>query len=318
MNKILNPSFIIVFMLALLSYKLIDYRIFTKSNLSHRMEIYSDITSKRMIHPSDTYVISSGAGIILQKAAKFFFRDSISSHLYAHSIIIFLIFFLLYFSFYSYLRIFFDYKISITGTMLAGVIITLGLGEVFPEGKLLNFLIYISGFIFMFRSKDYLIPLLTGLAAINDGQPFFLLLIFIVFKHTIKKLNTKKSFLVILFSLTVIVLSYFIIKFIFSYSIFTFHNYLSDNVSNPGLVFQFLIAVVFVFLFLSIKAFHFTSDFFKFGLVLMCIYLIFSFVFILISGTGSILPVYLIFIPMSLQTLTGKSITNPESSLQAN
>lgn len=315
-HKILQPSYIIIFILALLSYKLIDYRILTRNNLTLRNEIYSGIAGKREIPPSNTFIVSTAAGISLQKIVKFFFRNSNVAHLTAHSILIFLIFFFLYFAFYRYLRIFFDDKYSIIGTMLTGVVITLGLRELFPEGEILNFLVYTSGFLLMFKAKDYLLPFITGIAALNDAQPFFLMILYITYLISEKKLNTRKAYLVILSSLIFIFICYFPVKIFFGYNIFTLQNHLTGNVSNPGLMFQFLFSTLFIFLFLSIKAFHFTSLFFKFGLVLMFLYLLYSFFFTLLNDTGRLLPAYLVLIPMSLQTLTGKTIRKSENSFQ--
>lgn len=315
-KKILKPAYFIILFLSLVSYKLIDYRTLTKTNVPLRITVQNNAIVLRQVLPENSNVLTLAAGFVLQKIAKIFSPNSITAHSIAYNLMVFIILFLTYFTFFVYLKIFFTESTSLIGALLLGIVMQLGLtGTLFPEGNLLSFLLFILGFLCMFKSKDYFLPVIFAFGIMNNAQTVFLFLFYVTYLISQNKLRTKKSHFIILFSVMVMALTFLFMLKVFGDRVFIKNDFIFQNLSNPGLIFQLWFAEIAFFVFLSIKAFNFSSLFFKLGLFIIGLYFILGFFYEPMNEPVRFLPVYLILIPMSLQILFDKSV-NSKNLLQ--
>jgi len=252
-------------------------------------------------------ILIPATGYILQKLIKPFAGTQARSYIYSYDLINFFGFLLLFSLFYIFLKIFFSVITSLLGLFLFLAVIPLSVSGIWPEMDIFNFLFYISGFILMFKSKEQFLPLILAVGMLNDKNIIFLIVFYIIYLITSKKLYTKKSFIAIILSILSAATVYgaLIWKFGFQSNGDIFQ--VSGNIDNISLIMQISIVVAFIFVFLSLKAYKLSSNFFKWSFISVSVYIILFFLFDNMNGFGKFLPAYLILIPMTLQALTSES-----------
>src|SRR4029079_8475355 len=99
-KKFLKPEYIIILLLALFSYKIVDYRILTRNNLTLRNDIQTSVMAQKKLPPDNNNLLSIGTTYTFQKVVKIIFKNSNVAHLVSQNIINFVIFLLIYFAFF--------------------------------------------------------------------------------------------------------------------------------------------------------------------------------------------------------------------------
>jgi len=314
--KTSKPIYFIILLLTLISYKFVD-TVHLKPNVVERYEIQMSILKGEMEYPYQYRVLKPAMGYVLQKIIYNFVHNSYKASLYAYEILLFIAFLSIYSCFYFFLKIFFSYKTCIIGLLLLQVVIPLSIDGVWGEGDFYTLLFYIVGFILIFKSKDYYLPLVFGIGILNREQIIFLMVFYIAYLISQKRLYAKKSYIVITLSLIAYAIVYFALrlKFGFKFDPALINKNVTSNISEIWPLIQLWAAEVFIFVILSLKSFRKSNLFFKLGFISLSVYISFFFFFGYLGELAKFLPAYLIFIPMSLETLTGESTNNKEGPL---
>ncbi len=277
-------------------------------DLLTRNEVQTNILTGQMDYPYQYRVLKPAIGYTLQKFISIFIPNRFRAHLYAFEIITLIAFFFFFFCFYRFLKIFFSDTTCIIGLILLQLVIPLSITSVWQEGDFYNFVFFTIAFLLMFRSKDYYIPLVFAVGMLNREQIVFLMVFYIAYLISQNKLNTKKSYFVILLSTAACAFVYFGLRWKFGFK-YTEVNYNSSrNIENIWHIIQLLAAEILIFAILSIKAFRTSGKFFQLGLISLGLYFILFFFYGYMGELAKFLPAYLILIPMSLQVLTGEFI----------
>jgi hypothetical protein len=311
----LKPVYWVIIILTLISYELTDLKILTP-DLLLRTEVQMNILTGQMDYPYQYRVFKPAIGYALQKVIRIFEDNKFRAHLYAYEIITLAAFFLFYFCFYKFLKIFFSDSACIAGLFFLQAVIPLSITSVWQEGDFYNFIFYTIGFLLMFKSKDYYLPLIFGIGLLNREQMIFLMVFYVAYLISQNKLNTKKSYIVIALSVVACAIVYFGLRWKYGYK-YTVVNYnASRNIENIRDIFQLWAAEVLIFVILSIKTFRSSSKFFKLGFIALGLYFILYFFYGYMGELAKFLPAYLILIPMSLQIITGESTNNENEILR--
>lgn len=302
----MKPVYYVIIILTLISYKYADMKILSPDLLT-RVEVQNNILSGQMDYPYQYRVFKPALGLAVQKAVGIFVSNRFKAHLYAFEIITLAAFFLFYFCFYKFLKIFFSDNASIIGLLFLQAVIPLSVTSVWQEGDFYNFIFFTVGLLLMFNSKDYYLPVVFALGFLNREQMIFLFVFYVAYLISQNKLNTKKSYAVILLSIVSCAVVYFALRWKFGWK-YTEINYNAvRNIENIWLIIQLWAAEVLLFAVLSIKAFKDSNKFFKLGLIALGLYFVLYFFYGYMAELAKFLPAYLILIPMSLQYLTGES-----------
>ncbi|MEO6695647.1 MAG: hypothetical protein ABIY50_11280, partial [Ignavibacteria bacterium] len=251
-SKKMKVVYILIFLLALLSYKFVDVWSL-KSNEAVKTDQQSEILRGKIPYPLAYSVFVPASAYILQKILKPLAGKQARSFIYSYNLIIFIAFLLVYIVLYFFLRMFFSEITSITGLFLFLTIVPLSLNGVWPEIEVINFLYYILGFLCMFKSKDIFLPLIFAAGMLNDFSIIFLIVFYIVYKATQQKLLTKKSFTVVLLSVISIIIVFTALTWKFG---FQGENIIriSENFDNIYSIFELWFTETIVFIVLSIMA----------------------------------------------------------------
>lgn len=280
-----------------------------------RTEVQNNILTGQMDYPYQYRVLKPAVGFVLQKITGAFVSNRFKAHLYAYELITLIAFFLFYFGFYKFLKIFFSDTACMIGLTLLLAVIPLSVTSVWQEGDFYNFIFFTAGFLLMFRSKDYYLPVIFAIGFLNREQIVFLLVFYIAYLISQNKLNTKKSYFVITLSVLACSIVYFGLRWKYGFK-YTEVNYnAARNIENIWHIITLWTAEVLIFVLLSIKAFKSSDKFFKLGLIALGLYFILYFFYGYMGELAKFLPAYLILIPMSLKVLTGES-TNKKALLQ--
>lgn len=310
----MKPVYFIIILLTLISSKIVDKEILSPDILT-RVEVQNNILTGQIEYPYQYRVLKPVMGFVLQKIMRIFVNNTYRAHLYAFEIITVFAFLLLFSCFYLFLKMFFSDTSCIIGLLLLQVVIPLSITSVWQEGDFYNFIFFTIGFLLMFKSKDYLLPLVFAIGFSNREQIIFLFVFYIAYLISQNKLKQKKSLIVIALSVIACAAVYFALRWKFGYK-YTEVNYNTmRNTENIGLVIQLWSAQVLIFAILSVKAFKSSSKFFKLGLISLGAYFILYFFYGYMAELAKFLPAYLILIPMSLQIITGESADNKKFNL---
>ncbi len=305
----MKPVYYIIILLTLISYKIVDKEVLSPDLLA-RVEVQNSILSGQIEYPYQYRVLNPAMGYVLQKLLLNFVNNTYRAHLYAFEIITLFAFAILYSCFYLFLKIFFSDTACIIGLVLLQVVIPLSITSVWQEGDFYNFIFFTIGFLLMFRSKDYYLPLVFGIGLMNREQIIFLFVFYAAYLISTNKLKEKKSIIVIALSVIACAVVYFGLRWKFGYK-YTEVNYNTlRNTENISLIIQLWAAEVLIFVILSIKAFKESNKFFKLGLIAIGMYFVLYFFYGYMAELAKFLPAYLILIPMSLQIITGESTKN--------
>ncbi|MEO8211229.1 MAG: hypothetical protein ABI840_11780 [bacterium] len=293
-------------MLTLISYKIVD-NIMLTPYMVIRYEHQMAILKGETIYPLQYRVLQPAMGYVLQNIIYLIVQNTHKANLNAYRIIALCSFLLMYSCFYYFLKMFFSEITCMLGLLLLQIVIPLSINGEYGEGDFYTFLFYTIGLILMFKSKDYFLPLVFGIGILNRDQIIFLMVFYIAYLIFQKRLFTKKSYIIVSMCLIAYALGYFALRWKFG---FKYDDHITKNVNNNityvWKIFQLWAAEVFIFVILSLKSFRKSNQFFKLSFISLSVYILFFFFFGYFGELAKFLPAYLIFIPMSLEALTGE------------
>jgi hypothetical protein len=312
--KSLKPIYFLILLLTLISYKIVDDMWITPYAISRYIH-QTEILNGEAQYPYQYRLLQPGMGVVMQKIIYLIVHNTYRANVYAYRINAFFAFLLIYICFYYFLKMFFSDSTCMIGLLLFQIVIPLTINGIYAEGDFYTFLFYTIGFILMFKSKDYYLPLVFAIGILNREQTIFLMVFYILYLITQKRLFSKKSYIVIALSVIVCVIICIALRWKFGWK----YTVVNKNAANNIVYFWSEViplwaAEVFMFVILSLKSFKKCSQFFKYSFIALGLYIILYFFYGYMAELAKFLPAYLIFIPMSLETLTGES-TNIKGEL---
>jgi len=305
--KKFKPIYFLIILLTLISYKIVDDMLLTPY-AEVRYEHQTSLLKGETYYPFQYRVLKPAMAYALQKVIYLVVKNSPKANLYAYRTLAFFAFLFIYSCFYYFLKMFFSDLACMFGLLVPQIFIPLTINGRYLEGDFHTFLFYTIGLILMFKSKDYYLPIVFGIGVLNRDQIIFLLVFYIAYLISQKRLFSKKSYIVITLSLIAYAIGYFVLRWKFG---FKYQDHITKNVTNNITyilpVLQIWAAEVFIFVILCLKSFKKSNQFFKLSFISLSVYISFFFFFGYLGELAKFLPAYLIFIPMSLEALTGES-----------
>lgn len=308
-----RPIYFLIILLTLISYKIVDDMWLTPHSVV-RYEHQMSILKGEADYPFQYRVLKPTMGFALQKIIYLVAHNSYRANLYSYRIITFFAFLLIYTCFYYFLKMFFSDLTCMIGLLLLQIVIPLTINGKYGEGDFYTFLFYTIGLILIFKSKDYYLPLVFGIGILNREQIIFLMVFYVAYLISQKRLFTKKSYIVITLSVIACAIVCLALRWKFGWKYTVVNKNAISNITNIWPVIQLWAAEVLLFVILSLKAFKKSNQFFKLGLISLSAYITIYFFYGYMGELAKFLPAYLIFIPMSLETLTGESTNNKVES----
>ncbi len=304
----MKPVYYLIILTSLISFKIVDNRVIRADPVT-RDQLQARILSGEAEFPHQYRILVPAMGYALQQLFHKLTKDPLKAHIYSYELIILIAFLLLYYCLFLFLNFFFTDISCMIGILLFQILIPLSITGVWQEGDFYNVLFFTIGLLLMFKSKDYYLPLVLGIGMINNEQILFLFIFYIAYLVSQNKLNTKKSYFIIALSAGVCIFVYILLKWKFGFRESETLYYALHNFESIPSILSLWITQVVIFVWLSIKSFKYSDNFFKLGLMSVGLYFILFFIYGNIGELAKFLPAYLILIPMSLQVLTGEKTT---------
>jgi hypothetical protein len=227
------------------------------------------------------------------------------------------LFFFLYYVFYLFLKNFYAELTSIIGLLLLQVSIPLTITDnCWEDGDIINLLLYLLALFFMFKNKDYWIPLIIAVGAFNREQIIFILVFYAVYLWEQKRLFKTKSAIIIISGIVLYCAVYFGIRWYFGYVPNKFTDPVILNVMHWQSGVRLWIEQVLIFVILSVMAYKRSRTFFKLSFLSLIPYTALFFYMGTIGELAKYLPAILIMIIMSLQLFDGKNSAATPADLQ--
>lgn len=304
-----NYVFLLILLLTMISSQIISDRTI-QPNVARRMNIQDSILAGQYEAPYQYRILKSLLGEVTEYFVSSVVQDPVRSHIISFHILIFLVFLGIFSLMYFYLRLFFSVYVCMTGMLLLQIVIPLGITSIWEEGDYFTLLFFLIGFNLMFRSKEYLIPVVVLIGVLNRDQIIYILAFYVAFLIGEKRLFSKKGITVILVSLIAYFVTYYSMRLYFGFKInhYVTEIQTSTNIDHWDSILGLWVEQVFVFVILCIISYKKSSTFFRLSLLSLILYVVIFFFNSILSQVAKILPAYLILIPMSLQTLSGEKM----------
>ncbi|MCY7361393.1 MAG: hypothetical protein LH629_04885 [Ignavibacteria bacterium] len=301
--------FFVILLLTFISSQIIsDFSI--KKNVPMRIGIQDSIIIGQYEAPYQYRILKPVLGKSINFFVSRFVRDPEHSHVVSYQILISFVFLGIFTLFYFYLKLFFSVLPCIIGLLLIQIVIPLGITSIWEEGDYITLLFYLIGFNLMFRSKDYLLPVVILLGVLNRDQIIYIIVFYIAFLIGEKRLFTKRSIFIIALCIAAYFTAYFSMRLYFGFKINQYVTEIqtSTNITHWKGIMGLWAEQVFIYVVLAIISYKKSSTFFRLSLISLILYVGIFFFNSILSQVAKILPAYLILIPMGLQTLTGEKM----------
>lgn len=284
-------------------------------NVDARIQFEGDILTGQMEPPYQYRVFKPLIARALQLLLSGIVSSAVAQHVISYSIIVVVCFLGIYYFFYIFLRYLFSNKTSIIGLLLLQIVIPLAVTGYYMIGDFITLLFYLIGFNLFFRDRDYYLPLLIGLATLNREQTVFLLLFYVIYLFSQKRLFDKRKVLIIIACIAAFLIAFIGVRFCFGFkaSQYTIAMHVIRNFEFKRLVLQIIplwLAEIAGFILISILAFKRSNLFLKLSFISLGLYILLFFLKGNLWELAKFLPAFLIMIPMSLQVLTGEFIND--------
>ena len=249
---------------------------------------------------------------ILAKGIEFaispIFLSDRKQHVVSHTTIALVCFLFMYSLFYAYLRKFFSQKTSLIGIMLLQIVVPLSVTGYFMIGDFLNVLFYIIGLNLIVYQKDKYLPTLMAIATANRVQIIFLIVFYIA--YLISQRRLRRGIPIILFSSVAFLIVFLGTRLYFGFkpNSYTIASHIIMNTDSRRLldILALWTAELGVLSLCSIIGYRRSDIFFKLSLLSLLLYTTLFFLKGSITELAKFLPAFLVLIPMSLQVITGE------------
>lgn len=235
-----------------------------------------------------------------------------AAHLLSHSAIVGICFLLTYYLFFLYLRKFFEDHTAITGSLLLGLIVPLSTTGYYMVGDFMTFMFFTAGFLLMFSDRDRFLPLLIFIAAFNRQQIVVLLIFYAIYLYSRNRPPKSRQLVILAAGATAFAVAWLTVRLYFGFrpDPYPFILHVSSNLDIGNLVARtgpLWIAQIIGFVVLSCISFNRVGKFFRLSLLFLVPYTLLFFVKGYLWELAKFLPVYLILIPMSLETILSRA-----------
>ncbi|HNI99536.1 MAG TPA: hypothetical protein PL169_25970, partial [Leptospiraceae bacterium] len=280
-------------------------------NLQKRIEFVDEILKGKSVQPYQYRVLKPFLGKKIGSLIPF---NGHIKHFVGFSILNFFVFFGIYFLFFNYLKIFYDEKISFIGVLILQILIPLSVSGFYMEGDFITLLFYTVGLMLLFKNKQYFLPVLMFLAALNREQFIFFSVWHFIFLYSFKRLDKKNLFILFL-SVIMFWAGYHLPRLYFGIreNPYSMEIHLKNNTDPFWLYLKIIplwISEIAGFFILAVYAFRKSSLFFRLLLISLIPYTAAFYVKANIWELAKYLPAMLVLIPMALGALTEERQTS--------
>lgn len=200
--------------LTAISFLIVDGRII-KPGLEEKYSLQQSILSGTNETRLQYGVLAPAVSFAIQKMAGTIVINNQKLRLYSFELMSLFLFGAFFLLLYLYLRTSFTETVSITGLVLAQVLLALIIQDVYTEQAIFNLVFFVMGMLLFSIRKDFLLPLVIALGGLNQPQILALLLFYILLLFAEDRLLNFKSAAVILLSIGVWLLESSLLKSVY-------------------------------------------------------------------------------------------------------
>jgi len=282
-----------VLLLGMISYLIVDGRIIkpqaaTKYELQQRILTGQEETPQQysILTPAVTYSVQKLIGVVVVNNTKL--------RLYSFEIIALFSFIAFFLIFYFYLRIYFDENQSITGLLIIQVVLSVVIQNIYTEAAIFNLTFFAIGLLLIAMKRDFILPLIITLGAMNQSQILALLLFYMIYQFSIGILFKLRTIITVIASLVCWLVVEGLLK--------SFYGLRIAGVTDALAVVNFpaLIAITSILIFMSYKSLIIGDKVFKFSMLFAPLYILFALMLLPQANLLDLSPVLLFIIPPAL------------------
>jgi hypothetical protein len=245
---------------------------------------------------------------------KYVSKPVLVGHVVSYGLLSLAAFFGIYTLLYLFLRTLFSRSsTALMGILLFQAVVPLSIQHGFyMEGDFITVFFYLLGLILMLSRKDAYLPLVIGIATFNREQTIFLVVLYVIYLASQKRLLEKGSLIIVAACVAAFLIVFLGVRAYFGFreSRYTTGWIVSQNTSIEQLnyIIPLWLAEVFGLAVLCLMAFRKSNTFFKVSFLSLGLYTLLFFLTGSMDELAKFLPAYLILIPMALQTITGEYV----------
>lgn len=238
----MRPGFIIALFLTAISFLIVDGRII-RPGIDEKYSLQQSILSGTNETRLQYGVLAPAVSFAIQKMAGTIVMNNQKLRLYSFELMSLFLFGAFFLLLYLYLRTSFPEVISITGLVIAQVLLALIIQDVYTEQAIFNLVFFVMGMLLFSIRKDFLLPLVIALGGLNQPQILALLLFYILLLFAEDRLLNFKSAAVILLSIGVWLFESSLLK-----SVYGLRNEPAVTESTPVNVPVYIVLMLILFL----------------------------------------------------------------------
>ena len=289
----MRPAYFIVLLLGMISYLIVDGRV-VKPQASAKYELQQRILTGQEESQQQYSILTSAVTFSVQKLLGVVVVNNTKLRLYSFEIVALLSFMAFFLIFYFYLRIYFDENQSITGLLLMQAVLSIVIQNIYTEAAIFNLTFFAIGLLLIALKRDFLLPLIITLGAMNQSQILALLLFYMIYQFSMGRLFKLRVIVIAGTSLV----SWLVVESLLK-SFYGIRNAGLDEapllVNIPSLI------IIFSILFLmSYKSLFQRDKIFKFSLLFTPLYILLSLMLMPQANLLDLSPVLLFILPPAL------------------
>jgi hypothetical protein len=314
----IKPVYILIILLSLISQRYL-YNVVLYPQIEWRIYSMQQTLRSEYEPPYQYRVLKPAICAALDKVLSAVMSDQTERYKLIFKFLLLVMFYFLFLYFYKFLRIFYSNSTAIIGLLLLQTALPLTITDnCWEEGDVVNLFFYILAFYFMFKQKDYFIPLIIAIGTTNREQAVFMLVFYAAYLYEQKRLFTLKSLAIIVSSVIIFLLVYFGLRMYFGYmpNLYIGKRVPLANLSHWYSILRLWVEQVFIFVIVCIIVYKKSSLFFRLSLLCLIPFTILYFFYGIMGELAKYLPAFLILITMSLQIIKGEYTLNSDANVQ--
>ncbi len=297
----MRPAYFIVLLLGMISYLIVDGRIIkpqaaAKYELQQRILTGQEESQQQysILTPAVTYSVQKLLGVVVINNTKL--------RLYSFEIVALFSFLAFYLIFYFYLRIYFNENQSITGLLIIQAVLLTVIQIIYTEAAVFNLTFFAIGLLLIAVKKDFILPLIITLGAMNQSQILALLLFYMIYQFSAGNLIRLKTILTVSASLVCWLLVESLLK--------SFYGIRSAGLqeSLAAVNFPALVLITSILILMSYKSLTLGEKIFKFSILFTPLYILLALMLMPQANLLDLSPVLLFIIPSVLYLFGSEKI----------
>jgi hypothetical protein len=299
--------FILIILLALTSQRIV-YNVVLYPMLEWKIENQNAALRGEIGAPYQYRILKPVVCKLFDSMLRPLIKDEVSRYKIIYKGLLIALFFSIYLLFFLFLKNFFCDMTSIIGLLLLQVLVPLATtANLWEEGDYINLLFYLLALYVIFKNREYWLPLIVAVAALNREQAIYILVFYAAYAWEQKKLFKSKSVLLIMCGAILYGAVVICLRLYFGYkpNPFTVSLVTKINLTEFSII-RLWVEQVLIFVILSIASYKKSRLFFKLAFLSLIPYTVLFFFFGVAGELAKFLPAFVIMITMTLQLFKGE------------